>query len=325
MKILVTGATGMLGSHLTKTLTKQGHTVHILVRSKEKAEKLNFPNLNIFEGDVTNKPSIDAAMDGCHQVYHLAAYVGVWAPDDGIFYKVNVEGTANVLQSAVEHNIQKVVITSTAGILGPSIHGVVTEEKVRDTDILNEYEGSKIMAELRAKDYIIRYNLNVVFVLPTRVIGPVLIGEPDTFILVIDRYLHNGWRLYPGTGHEIGNYVYIDDVIKGHLLAMEKGNKGESYILGGENISYRTFFKIISEISGIRRRMFYVPYWLQMLGAKIALSFAVLFNGHPLVTPKWITKGRYNYELSTEKAIKELGYSFISIREGIRMTIEKLK
>ncbi|MEN8251659.1 MAG: SDR family oxidoreductase [Bacteroidota bacterium] len=325
MKIFITGATGMLGSHIAKALSDRGHTVNVLVRSKEKAENLTFPNINIFEGDITDKQSIDAAMKGCRQVYHLAAFAGVWAPDTGTFYDVNVGGTTNVLQSALENNIEKVVITSTAGNLGPSIHGIITEDKVRDTDILNEYEGSKIMADSRAREFIARHNMNIVFVLPTRVYGPYLLGNHAAVTLVIDKFVNHGWRIYPGRGNETGNFVYIDDVTQGHLLAMEKGIKGESYIIGGENATSITFFELLGELSGIKRKMIRIPIWLQMLFARTQLFLANNFNRKPLITPGWIKKGTYDYEISSDKAVNALGYSVTPLKDGLSKTVEYLK
>jgi nucleoside-diphosphate-sugar epimerase len=325
MKVFVTGSTGSIGAHLVKILSEKGHTIHILVRSLEKAQNLPFKNIVPFRGDILDKKSIDAALEGCQQVYHLAAFAKVWAKDTGTFYKINVEGTVNVLRSAVEHKVEKVVVTSTGGVFGPSLKGIVTEEKIRDIDFFNEYEGSKTFAESRVKDFVNIHGLDVVIVSPTRVYGPFIFGEPSSTTLMIDQFVNHGWRFYPGTGKEIGNYAYIEDVALGHILAMEKGQKGQTYILGGVNCDYITFYKKLADVSGIKRRMLRIPLWFQMAIARFQLFLAERFGKEPMITPKWIAKGKYNWEVSSERAIRELGLPVTPLEEGLRKTVEYVK
>ncbi len=325
MKVFVTGATGAIGAHLVKSLSDRGNTVHILVRSLAKAKELSFKGVVPFVGDITNKRSIDQAIEGCTQVYHLAACAKVWAKNTGHFYKVNVQGTENVLQSALEHKIDKVVVTSTAGVLGPSINSVITEKKIRDVDFLNEYEGSKSMAESKIKDFVNVHGLNVVIVSPSRVYGPLVFGSPSSTTLMIDKYVNGSWRIYPGKGIELGNYVYIEDVISGHLLAMDKGQKGQVYLLGGENYDYKTFYKVLSEVSGVKRKMVSIPYWFQMILARLLWLRAETFLINPLFTPKWVRKGFYDWELSSEKSVRELGVSITPLKDGLIKTANYLK
>jgi len=247
MKIFISGGTGSIGAHLVKELSAQGHTVHALVRSLEKGKNIEFQNVLLFKGDILNYLEIERAMKGCQQVYHLAAYAKVWAKNTGDFYKFNVEGTVNVLKSAHVNSVDKVVVTSTAGVLGPSLSGIINEEKIRDIDFFNEYEGSKSMAESKIKDFIINYGLNVVIVSPSRVYGPFLFGEPSSVTLMVDKFVNGSWRIYPGTGKELGNYVYIEDVVVGHMLAMQHGKSGNTYILGGENHDYISFYSTLSD------------------------------------------------------------------------------
>lgn len=321
MKIFITGATGSIGAHLVKMLSERGHTCHVLVRSLAKAELLDFPNVVAFQGDITDPRSIDKAMQGCQQAYHLAALAKVWAKDSGIFYRINVDGTVNVLEAAVKHQLDRVVVCSTGGVFGPSIHAVVKEDKARDIDIFNEYEGSKAMAESRVKDFVIEHDLDVVIVSPTRVYGPFLFGEPSSTTLMVDKFVNEGWRIYPGTGHELGNYVYIEDVALGHILAMEKGRKGHTYILGGDNYDYFQFYKLLGEAAGIQRKMFTIPMGLQVFFAKIQLFMAEYLGKEPMITPKWIAKAKYHWEVSPAKAVKELGLPITPIAEGLKKTV----
>lgn len=325
MKIFVSGGTGSIGAHLVKMLSERGHTIHALVRSLSKAENLNFPNVVPFLGDITDKTSVDRAMQDCEQAYHLSAYAKVWAKNSGDFYNVNVGGTINVLQSALDKNVEKVVVTSTAGVYGPSINGRVTEKKVRDIDFFNEYEGSKAMAESCIKDFVNHYDLDVVIVSPTRVYGPFLFGLPSSTTLLIDKYVNHSWSIYPGNSKKQGNYIYIEDVALGHILAMEKGQKGHTYLLGGENYDYITFFEILGEVSAIKRKMKKVPLWLQRSYAHLVLKRAYWLNKEPMVTPKWIPKGEFDWEVCPEKAVIELGLPITPLDVGLAKTVEYVR
>jgi len=325
MKIFVSGATGHVGSHLVKKLAESGHTVHALVRSAEKAKSIQFENVVLFEGDITNLASVDTAMAGCDQVYHLAAMAKVWSKNSGDFYTANVGGTVHVLESALKHKVDRVVFTSSAGVLGPSIKGVVTESKIRDLDFFNEYEGSKSMAEAKVSEYIIVHGMDIVTVSPTRIYGPFLFGTPQAATLLIDKYVNGKWRIYPGTGKEIGNYIFIDDVIAGHILAMEKGEKGHNYILGGENHSYISLYEKLGTIAGIQRKMIRLPLWIQVRFAKIQLFLADRFGKEPMITPKWIAKAKFHWEVSPQKAVDELNVPVTPFDEGLKQTIAHLR
>lgn len=321
MKVFISGGTGSIGAHLIKMLSDQGTIIHALVRSKDKAKHILFDGVQLFEGDILNPSSIERAMQGCNKVYHLAAFAKVWSKDTGDFYSYNVQGTVNILESALLNQIEKIVITSTAGVYGPSINGVVTENKIRDIDLFNEYEGSKAMAESVIKDYIIQHNMNVVIVSPTRVYGPFIFGKPSSVTLMIDKYVNGKWRIYPGTGKELGNYIFIKDAALGHLLAMEKGKKGSTYLLGGENHDYVSFYKLLSEVSEIHRTMLSIPLWTQMLFSRSQLFLAKIIGKEPVITPKWVSKAKYNWEVSPNKAQSELGLPITPLKEGLKETV----
>ena len=139
MKIFITGATGYIGNTLAMRLADEGNVVHALCRDAD-TKVLNHSNIRIFKGDITDKISIQSAMKDCAQVYHLAAYARVWAKDFSIYYKLNVEGLKNVLDVAKDQSIQKIVFTSTAGVLGPSGNRPVKEDDARIGAPFTEYE-----------------------------------------------------------------------------------------------------------------------------------------------------------------------------------------
>jgi len=199
----------------------------------------------------------------------------------------------------------------------------ITENSVRNFDFFNEYESSKAFSESKIKDYVID-GLDVVIVSPTRVYGPYLFGQPESVTQLIEKYVLGNWRFIPGDGSKIGNYVFVEDVVLGHILAMEKGKKGHTYILGGTNHDYNTFFAKLSKISGIKRKMIYMPILFQMAFARLQLIKTWL-GKEPLITPKWIAKGKYDWHVTPQKAIDELGINLTSLDEGLKKTVEWLR
>ncbi|MEA1875532.1 MAG: NAD-dependent epimerase/dehydratase family protein [Bacteroidota bacterium] len=324
MKIFVSGATGYIGSHLVKALSLSGHEVHAFCRSSEKAKNILWDGVKIFTGALDNVAAIKDAMDGCEQVYHLAAFAKVWARDSGQFYRINVEGTKNILNVARDSNVKRVVFTSTGGIYGASFEDIVTEDYIRQKDFFNEYEGSKCLAESWVKDYVI-IGLDVVIVSPTRVYGPYLFGQPESVTGMIYSYVSGKWRWLPGPADKSGNYVYIRDVVNGHLNAMEKGISGRTYILGGSNHSNMEFFNVLKEVSGISRRLFALPIWLIRLVAYISLKMAEWFGIEPQLTPKWVAKARYDWRVSAERSFRELKISPTSLSEGLKETVNWIR
>lgn len=325
MKIFITGATGFIGAKLTRRLLRDGHQVHALVRTPAKAASLEDPGLTLFQGDLSDEHAIDAAMEGCEAVFHLAAYAKVWARNPATYFDLNVLGTEAVMRAAVNSNVRKIVITSTAGVWGPSLRGSVTEERARDIDFLNEYESSKALADSRVKDYIISNKIDTVFVCPTRVYGQYLIGPTASITSLVERYLFSGWKIIPGRGHQIGNYIHVDDVVEGHVKALEKGRSGRTYILGGVNASYNEFFKVLASVSGIHRRMVHLPLWIQHGFARVQLLGARWFGIEPAFTPSWMGKSLYHWEVSPDRMITELGIQPVSLEEGLKSTVEGLR
>ena len=324
MKIFVTGATGYIGNNLAKKLADDGNILHALCRN-EKTTLLSHPNIKIFKGDIINTQSIEKAMQDCEQVYHLAAYARVWAKDMSTFYKLNVEGLRNVLDAAKKFNIQKIVFTSTAGTLGPSGSRPVTEDDKRIGEPFTQYELTKTQAEILCRDYCNKYGMHIVMVNPPRIYGPGIITESNAVTRLVKLYMAGKWKLIPGDGKRTGSYVYIDDVVNGHILAMKNGRGGERYILGGVNTSYNEFFDLLAKMAGKKVDLIKMPVWLMMIAGNALQLYTKLTGKPPLLTPPWIKKYYYDWSLSSEKAQRELGYTYISLEEGLQKTIDWLK
>ena len=325
MKIFITGATGYIGNNLALRLANEGNTVHALVRSANKASLLSHPNIILSDGDITDPVSIEKAMKDCEQVYHLAAFARVWAKDPSVYYKLNVEATKHVLDAARKLNVRKIVFTSTGGVLGPSGDKPVEEDDKRIGDILNEYEDTKTEAENLCRQYCKQYNMDIVIVNPPRIYGPGIETESNAVTKLAKLYMQGKWKIMPGDGTKTGSYVYIDDIVNGHILAMQKGRSGERYILSGVNASYQEFFDTLGEVTGKKLKLINMPVWAMLIAGNAMMLRTKLTGKPPLLTPKWIKKYLYNWSLSCDKAKRELGYTYIPLKEGLEKTVKWIR
>jgi len=324
MKILITGATGYIGHKLALEAASRNYTVHILVRDPESILIPVHPNIRIYQGDITNKVSVSAAMKGCDYVMHAAGITSLWEKDNSIFYKVNVEGTRIMLDAALVLGVKKFVFTSTGGVLGPSGKYPMSENDPRIIAFENDYEISKHWAEELVKEYC-RRGLFATIVAPPRVYGPGPATNGNTIEGLIRKILSWQIAFVPSNDKIIANYAFVDDVVQGHFLAMEKGLAGEKYIVGGENISYKTFFQTIRQYAGKKIRLIRVPRLLIKTWSFLHMMIYRLAGKHTHISPKVVDRLSQNRALSCEKAVRELGYSITPFSEGIQKTIVHLQ
>jgi len=324
MKIFVTGASGYIGNKLVHTLATEGHTVHALVRSLSSEPLLDRPEIKLYEGDLLDKKSISNAMKGCSQVYHTAAVTKLWAKKPGIFYEQNVEGTANILEVAVQNDIQKLVYTSSCGVWSASKNHLYTENDPRIASFDNDYDLSKHLAERLVKDYC-KKGLFAVIVNPPRIYGPGLNRSSSGVNRFVHLLMKNRLILVPWFLDSKANYSFIDDVVRGHLLAMEKGSSCERYILGGENVSYRRFIEIFKKISGTRKMVIRVPSWLLRSWGFIEMMRGKFSDHDPVLTPGMVRRFNLDKMFDCSKAIKQLGYVITPFELGLQRTIDHLK
>jgi farnesol dehydrogenase len=321
-KTFITGATGYLGQRLALHLANQGHEIHALVRNTAKAGRLlEHPNIKLHPGCILDVQSIENAAQGCDEAYHLAALASVWNKDSTQFDRLNVDGLKNVLDCCMNSGIRNVLFTSTAGVVGHSTDGQpVAEETNPAPELETLYEASKLKAEFVARQFAGK-GLRVVIVNPSRVYGPGLLTESNGFTRLMKMYLEGKWRIQPGSGCSIGNYVYIDDVVDGFLKAMKYARPGERYLLGGENATYSEFFQKISELSGKGKKLYNVPLPAMLFLSYLQLAIANTLGKQPLITPPFVRKYTKNWLVSSEKAKIELGYSVTPLKTGLEKTV----
>jgi nucleoside-diphosphate-sugar epimerase len=319
--IFVTGSTGFIGTKLVNELVRQGHTVHALTRATSNLDGLTHERIKLVQGDIMNPDSLIAGMKGCTLAFHLAAYAKNWAKDPKIFFDQNVVGMRNVFDAGKKNKLERIVWTSTIVTFGPTAKGVTGDENMpRITPkYYTEYEETKAIAEKEALK-IASEGFPVVIVNPTRVYGPGKMTEGNSVSLMIDQYDRGLLPILLNKGVNTGNYALVDDLVRGHILAMEKGRIGERYIIGGENASLKQFYEMVDEVSGKKHFQFNLP-------PKVGLAFgasqkfaANTFGIYPQITTGWVDTFLQDWAYTCAKAERELGYSFTPLKEGIRLT-----
>ena len=335
-KVFVTGATGFIGTRLVQALVERGRRVRALSRrdhvdpppgfGRGRPGPLEHELVEIVRGDITDRDSLLRGMEGCERVFHLAAYAKNWARDPRTFYRMNVEGMQNVFDAARQHNVTRVVWTSSIVTFGPTPPGVVGDETMpRVTPkYLTEYEQTKAIAEQEALRRAAE-GFPVVIVNPTRVYGPGHLTEGNSLARLIDDYDRGRVPVLLNRGVNVGNYVLVDDVVQGHLLAMERGRIGQRYILGGENATLKEFFRTIDRVSG--KTHFQIPllHVTPLAFAWLQKKRAEWFGVYPAITPGWIRTFLVDWAYRSDKAIRELGYGPTRLEDGVRITYQWLQ
>ncbi len=321
--IFVTGGTGFIGTKLVNALVARGHTVRCLSRSTSNIEGLSHERISFVPGNTLDRASLKKGMEGCSQVYHVAGYTKNWAKDPQEFYRQNVDGMQNVFDAAREARVQRVVFTSTIVTLGPSPRGEVRDESMPRITFryFTEYEESKVVAERKAMDQAAA-GFPVVIVNPTRVYGPGKLTEGNSVSLMIDMYDRGKVPVLLNGGVDVGNYVLVDDLVEGQILAMERGRIGERYILGGENASLKDIFRLVDEASGKKHFQLKLPPKVALLFGAIEKKKADWLGIYPQITPPWVETFLQDWAYTSAKAERDLGYRHIPLKEGIRRTYE---
>lgn len=323
MRVFVTGTTGFVGNKLMRELLFNGFQVHTLLRDPSRKGMLNYPGVRIFEGDLNDVSAIDSALDGCKQIYHVAGPTRLWSANESEFYEINVKGTFHLLEQAVYHNIDKLVYTSSASVFGGSVKKPLTEEAPRTTGFSHDFDLSKFLAEKVVFDFS-EEGIETVVVNPTRIYGGSVPAQDNPFARMLNDLLQGRQPGVPACNKVIGNYAYIEDVVQGHLLAMQKGISGQRYILGGENIDYESLYTLIEESTGrtIRNKL---PLWAMKIKGLINLGKYYLLHEEPLFATDGIDRFYQNAAMSSEKAIRELGYCITPLKTGLAKTLADLK
>ncbi|MGA3127088.1 MAG: hopanoid-associated sugar epimerase [Candidatus Korobacteraceae bacterium] len=315
MKAFVTGATGFVGSHVARLLAEQGADLRLLVRAASRRENLEELNAELVTGDLSDPALLRKGMEGCEAVFHLAADYRLWIRDPRPMYAANVDGTTAVIKAAQAAGVRRTVYCSSVATLGFGYdRKPVNEETPVDVaGMIGHYKRSKYLAERKAVELAAR-GAEVVIVNPSTPIGEQDIKPTPTGRIVLDFLLGN-FPAYMETGM---NLVDVHDVARGHLLAFEKGRRGERYILGGENLTLKQVLDILGELTGLPSPSMKVPHAVAMAFAAFDQTFnGYLRNREPRATIDEVRMGKKFMWVDSAKAERELGYTHGPAREAL--------
>ncbi|MBI5283239.1 MAG: NAD-dependent epimerase/dehydratase family protein [Candidatus Solibacter usitatus] len=321
MKAFITGGTGFIGRRLIERLSQSGCELRCLVRRTGPAgEQLERLGATLVPGDITDRSSVLRGMQGCDVVLHLADLYSFWEPRRDVFRRVNVLGTRNVMETALETGIAKVVHVSTLGVYGKSADCPFREESAPGAVRFCEYfetkhEGDEIVWDLRA-----RRGLPAVVVYPGAVLGP---GDEKAS----GQYIMNliGRRL-PATVFDDGvlTYVHVNDAAEIIARAAEKsGNAGERYFAAHERLSFRELNAMVSEISGVPLPLLRLPDLLTRCNAVLLTGLANTIKRPPLwgLATDQVRVMRRGFQGDGSKAERELGIKYTPIRVALEEAI----
>jgi len=321
MKTLITGATGFVGSALLRQLLAAGHNVRALVRPKSDRRNLTGLPVEIVNGDVKDRQSLDRAMAGCSTLFHVAADYRLWLLKSGEMYETNVIGTRNVMLAAMDAGIKRVVYTSSVATLGTTPNGSPANEdtSVSLKDMIGHYKRSKFMAETEVKRLADERGLPVVIVNPSTPVGPRDIKPTPTGRIIVDA-ASGRMPAYVDTGL---NLVHVDDVAIGHLLALERGKVGDRYILGACNMTLKEIFCAVAALTGQNPPKICLPHYLVFPIACASEAWARLVSKRePRATLTGVRLARKRMFFSVEKAKRFLGFNPRPIEEGLRDAVD---
>lgn len=319
MKVFVTGATGFVGSHVARELARRGADLRLLVRAGSNRSNLEGLNAELFTGDLCDPESLQRGVAGCEFVFHVAADYRLWTRDPQQMYRTNVEGTRSILRAASESGVRRVIYTSSVATMGFS-NGRPADENspVSLGEMIGPYKRSKFMAEQVALEAGNK-GAEVVVVNPTTPVGERDIKPTPTGRIVVD-FLKRKFPAYVDTGL---NLVDVAEVARGHVAAMEKGRRGERYILGGENLSLKQILDKLAEITGLPSPRVKLPYAVALAtGVVDTLFTGVLLRREPRVTIDAVRMGRKKMFVTSAKSEQELGWKIVAVDDALRRAVE---
>ncbi len=319
MTTLVTGATGFVGSAVARALLERGEAVRLLTRPGSDRRNIAGLDAEVVEGDLTDRASLSRAVRGAASLYHVAADYRFWAKDPRQLYQTNVDGSRSLIQAAAEAGVARIVYTSSVATLGlPKDGSPGTEDTpVAERDMVGDYKRSKYLAEAAVAALTQARGLPVVTVNPAAPVGPRDIKPTPTGKMVLDAAAGR-MGAYVDTGLCI---VDVADVAQGHLLAHDRGQAGERYILGGDNLALKDILGLIAGLAGRRPPRIKLPLAPLVPIAHGLEAVARVTGTTPPVTVDELRMARKRMFFSSAKAEAALGYRHRPAQEALARAI----
>jgi dihydroflavonol-4-reductase len=322
MAVLVTGATGFLGSHIARKLVEKGNDVKILLRKSSRTANIDNIEAERVYGDVTDLDSLKSAIKGCDTLFHTAGLVSFRKKDHQKMQDINVGGVVNAMKAALDAGVGKVVYTSSVAAVGVDPAGGIANEQ---TEFTLESEGipylnTKYHGELESLKFV-EQGLPLVIVNPSVVVGPGDIYLSSTAF--IQWYCK---KKFPGYMDGTMNIVDVEDVAEGHLLAAEKGKVGERYILGNTNLTINELFDMLQRLTGVPRPKMKIPYTFALVsGYLVERILGISFPNYSTMDVDSVKLSKYKWYVDSSKAEKELGYKKSNIEQSVKKTVDWFK
>ena len=301
---------------MARALAEQGADLRLLVRPTSDLRNIEGLQADRVTGDLRSAPSLEKAVSGCDVIFHVAADYRLWVKDPEQMYRSNVEGTRALLEAARKNGVQRVVYTSSVATMGFTSNGKAADEDspVGLADMIGHYKRSKYMAEQVAIEAS-RGGQEVVIVNPSTPVGEMDIKPTPTGRIVVD-FLKKKFPAYVDTGL---NLVDATECARGHILALEKGRRGERYILGGENLTLKQILDKLAAITELPSPKIKVPYVMALAtGVVDELVTGRLRGKEPRATIDAVRMGRKKMFVSSAKAERELGWSIVPVDGALR-------
>lgn len=320
MNILVTGATGFIGSHLVEALVSKGHNVYGLVHNKEKAEFLENLGAKAVYGDLLDKNSLRLAVKDANAVFHLGAVLHATTKDKKTFYEVNVIGTKNLIEACSELGVKKFVHCSSVGV-----HGIIKNPPANESyscKPTTDYDKSKYEAEKLVHSFMQNTKMNIVIVRPAAIVyGP----RDFSAMYGLFKAIQNKKFMIIGNGKNVIHTIYVKNLVNGMILAFENNNaNGQTYILADETqTTIDDIRNVIAKTLKVKSNKMKLPKLLANLAAFVFEVLTRFINFDPPLTFSRVSFLTSNRAYDISKAKKELGFkSLISLQQGIRETVD---
>src|SRR6266566_3418331 len=311
--LLVTGASGFVGSAISNAARAQGYRVRVLVRPSSPRTNIA-PGDEVVVGDIRDRASLVAALRGVRYLAHAAADYRLWSPAPEEIIRTNVDGTRAVMEEALRAGVERIVYTSSVATLELR-DGAPADEThpLAESKAVGAYKKSKVIAERLVEDMIRQHRLPAVIVNPSTPIGPRDVKPTPTGRIIVE----GACGRMPGFVDTGLNLAHVDDVAAGHLAALTRGTIGERYILGGENVYLRDMLAEIARVVGRTPPRWRIPIATLFPLAVLAEGVGLITGREPFLTFDGLRLARHHMFFNDAKARRELGYSTRPYRDGI--------
>ena len=318
--VLVTGASGFVGSAIVRAFLASGYPVRALVRSTSPRQNLEGLDIECVEGDICDAGAVEHAMSGIRYLAHAAADYRLWARDPVAIMRTNVEGTRTVMKAARTAGVERIVYTSSVATLALRAAGEAADESMRlpEIEAVGTYKRSKVIAERLVDALAAQDRLPAVIVNPSTPVGPRDIRPTPTGRIIVEAAAGR----MPGFVDTGLNLVHVDDVASGHVAALERGTPGEHYILGGDNVMLAEMLSDIAQLVGRRAPRLKLPrgpLYPLAVGAQI---IARATDKEPLLTLDGLRMSRHRMFFTSEKAERELGFRARPYKSALRDAVD---